>query len=79
MAMMVQETNKTVKEYFDTWLKYYKFPDIKATSYDVLERTVENHIYPSLGDKLMINVKPIELRKLSYLRMIKMKKLLVLN
>lgn len=62
--MMIHETGKTVKEYFDTWLKYYKFPNIKATSYDVLERTVEKHIYPSLGDTLMIKVEPIELRKL---------------
>lgn len=61
---MIHETEKTVREYFDIWLKYYKYPNLKPTSYDVLERTLENHIYPSLGSKLMTNVTSLDVRKL---------------
>jgi len=64
MSIMIHETEKTVREYFDIWLKYYKYPNLKPTSYDVLERTLENHIYPSLGSKLMTNVTSLDVRKL---------------
>ena len=64
MALKVIETEKTVREYYDTWLKEYKFISLKPTSYDVLERTVENYIYPFIGDKKMSDVMSADARKL---------------
>ena len=63
MAFKITETEKTVKEYYDMWLKEYKFFNLKPTSYDVLERTVENYIYPFIGDKKMCDVTPTDARK----------------
>ena len=40
----------TVKDKFDQWLRTYKFPELKPSSYDRLERTVETQIYPEIGN-----------------------------
>ena len=40
----------TIKAYFNTWLKEYQFHKLKPSSYDRLESTVVNHIFPHLGN-----------------------------
>jgi hypothetical protein len=42
-------SNNTVKTFFTTWLQEYQFNKLKPSSYDRLERTVNNHIIPQLG------------------------------
>lgn len=39
----------TLKEYILNWLKTYKQPDLKSSSYDTLEKTVNTYIIPNLG------------------------------
>lgn len=39
----------TVQSYFSIWLKEYQFNKLKPLSFDRLESTVVNHIYPHLG------------------------------
>lgn len=39
----------SVEEYITDWLKKYKINEIKETSYDRLESTINNHIIPNLG------------------------------
>ena len=36
---------KDIKDF----LRYYKKPELKATSYDTLYRTAENYVFPFLG------------------------------
>lgn len=39
----------TIRSYFSNWLQQYQFQRLKPLSYDRLESTVVNHIYPHLG------------------------------
>ncbi len=41
----------TVRAYFTTWMKEYQFHKLKPSSYDRLESTVVNHIYPHIDGK----------------------------
>ena len=40
----------TVRAYFTTWMKEYQFHKLKPSSYDRLESTVVNHIFPHIGN-----------------------------
>ena len=42
-------SNLTVHLYFSNWLCNYKYNKLKPSSYDRLESTVVNHIFPSIG------------------------------
>ena len=64
MINVTNNSNNTVREFFDMWLKYYKYPNLKPTSYDVLKRVVRLYIYPSLGDKNLNQVTSLDIRKL---------------
>ena len=39
----------TVRAYFTAWMKEYQFHKLKPSSYDRLESTVVNHIFPHMG------------------------------
>ena len=39
----------TVKSYFSNWMRQYQFHRLNPSSYDRLESTVTNHIYPHIG------------------------------
>lgn len=43
-------SNDTVRAYFTAWMKEYQFHKLKPSSYDRLESTVVNHIFPHLGN-----------------------------
>lgn len=49
-------SNESVKAYFSTWLREYQFYKLKPLSYDRLESTVVNHIYPHIGGMKMEKV-----------------------
>lgn len=40
----------TVRAYFTAWMKEYQFHKLKPSSYDRLESTVVNHIFPRIGN-----------------------------
>lgn len=46
----------TVQSYFTKWLKEYQYNKLKPLSYDRLESTVVNHIYPNIGGLKMDKV-----------------------
>lgn len=39
----------TIKTYFSTWLRDYQYNKLKTSSYDRLESTIINHIFPHIG------------------------------
>ena len=39
----------TIEEYILDWLRTYKHPDLKASSFDRLEKTIKTYIIPNLG------------------------------
>lgn len=39
----------TLEEYMLNWLRIYKYPELKPSSYDSLEKTVKTYIIPNLG------------------------------
>lgn len=39
----------SVQDYFTTWLHTFKRPVLKPVSYDRLESTIKNHIFPAMG------------------------------
>lgn len=41
--------NITVCSYFSTWLREYQYNKLKPSSYDRLESTLVNHIFPHIG------------------------------
>lgn len=41
--------NYSVQTYFSVWLKEFQYNKLKSSSYDRLESTVINHIYPNIG------------------------------
>ena len=42
-------SNDTVQAYFSMWLREYQYNKLKPSSYDRLESTVINHIFPHIG------------------------------
>ena len=42
-------SNDTVRAYFSVWLREYQYNKLKPSSYDRLESTVTNHIFPHIG------------------------------
>lgn len=40
----------TVRTYFTAWMKEYQFHKLKPSSYDRLESTVVNHVFPRIGN-----------------------------
>ncbi len=46
----------TVQAYFAIWLREYQYHKLKPSSFDRLESTVSNHIYPSIGNLKMDKV-----------------------
>ena len=40
----------TVRAYFTAWMKEYQFQKLKPSSYDRLESTVVNHVFPRIGN-----------------------------
>ena len=49
-------SSDTVQAYFSMWLREYQHNKLKPTSYDRLESTVVNHIYPQIGGLKMDKV-----------------------
>ena len=49
-------SNDTVKAYFSMWLREYQYNKLKPSSFDRLEGTVVNHVFPHIGGMKMDKV-----------------------
>ena len=57
------EANKTLKESMTNWLKVFKFPSVERTTYDRYECTINNQIYPLIGNKIVGNITAADIKK----------------
>lgn len=53
-------------DYLKCWLKLYKAPELKRTSYDRLERTINTKIIPVLGNKLISEITSEDIQSLIF-------------
>lgn len=58
------EANKTLRESMQNWLRVFKFPSVERTTYDRYEHTVQNQVFPILGDKAVGNITSADIKKL---------------
>ena len=58
------ESRKLLKDSMTNWLKIFKFPMVEATTYDRLEMTARNQVYPILGDKVVTGITSADIRKI---------------
>lgn len=69
---MVEEADESKKTLFvsmQTWLEVFKYPSVEHTTYDRLECTAKNQIYPFLGDRVVSTIKAADIKKLLNSRM----------
>ena len=57
------EANKTLKDSMTNWLQVFKFPSVERTTYDRYECTIENQIYPLIGNKIVGNITAADIKK----------------
>ena len=57
------EANKTLRDSMTNWLQIFKFPSVERTTYDRYECTVENQIYPLIGNKIVGNITAADIKK----------------
>ena len=57
------EANKTLKDSMTNWLQLFKFPSVERTTYDRYECTIENQIYPLIGNKIVGNITAADIKK----------------
>jgi len=58
------EANKTLKDSMTSWLQVFKFPSVERTTYDRYECTIENQIYPLIGNKVVGNITAADIKKI---------------
>ena len=56
------ESKKLLKDSLQNWLETVKFPSVEQTSYDRLEGTARCQIYPLLGDKVVGDITPADVK-----------------
>lgn len=54
----------TVREWLDTWLKDYKKPELRQTTYDSYKIQIDTHIVPAIGEVGIQELRPDQLQKL---------------
>ena len=64
MMAKSDDSKKTVKESMQRWLELFKFPNIEHITYDRLECTARNHVYPEIGEKPVCCVKPADIQEI---------------
>ena len=56
------ESKKLLRDSLQNWLEIVKFPSVEQTSYDRLEGTARCQIYPLLGDKVVGDITPADVK-----------------
>ena len=59
-----QESKKKLKESMQSWLEIFKYPSVERTTYDRLECTAKNHIYPEIGDRVVSTIKSADIKRI---------------
>lgn len=59
-----QETKKRLKDSMQSWLEIFKYPSVERTTYDRLECTAKNHIYPEIGDRVVSTIKSADIKQI---------------
>lgn len=59
-----QESKKRLKDSMQIWLEVFKYPSVEHTTYDRLECTAKNHIYPEIGDKVISTIKSADIKRI---------------
>lgn len=63
------ESLKTLQESMQNWLQVFKFPSVERSTYDRLEATAKNQIFPVLGKKVVGDITAADIKKLLNRRM----------
>ena len=63
------ESLKSLQVSLQTWLQVFKFPSVERSTYDRLEATAKNQIYPVLGKKVVGDITAADIKKLLNRRM----------
>ena len=56
------ESKKLLKDSIQNWLEITKFPTVEQTTYDRLECTAKNQVYPLLGDKIVGDITATDIK-----------------
>lgn len=56
------ESRQTLQVSMTRWLQVFKFPSVERGTYDRLECTARHQIYPLLGEKIVGNVTPADIK-----------------
>ena len=59
-----QESKKRLKDSMQNWLEIFKYPSVERTTYDRLECTAKNHIYPEIGDRVVSTIKSADIKQI---------------
>ncbi len=59
-----QESKKKLKDSMQSWLEIFKYPSVERTTYDRLECTAKNHIYPEIGDRVVSTIKSADIKRI---------------
>ena len=58
------ESHEQLQVSMQRWLEVFKYPTVERTTYDRIENTAKNHIYPTLGIKIVSNIKAVDIKKI---------------
>ena len=58
------ESKKLLKDSIQNWLEVTKFPTVEQTTYDRLECTARNQLYPLLGNKIVGNITATDIKNM---------------
>lgn len=58
------ESNKTLAESMENYLKVFKFPSVEKTTYDRNEQQLKNQIIPYLGKKVVSDISAVDIKTL---------------
>ncbi len=58
------ESNEQLQVSMQRWLEVFKYPTVEHTTYDRIECTAKNHIYPALGKKIVSTIKAVDIKKI---------------
>jgi len=58
------ESKKTLRDSIQNWLEITKFPTVEQTTYDRLECTAKNQVYPILGNKVVGDIVATDIKNI---------------
>ncbi len=59
---VTDESKAKLQDSMDNWLKVFKFPSVERGTYDRLECTAKHQIYPLIGDKIVGDITPADIK-----------------